>query len=95
MAAAEASAIIQPPINSSIAISTPALKQNPFILQQQASILPANGNNQPPNFLANMRNNKLAQKFLMNSVTNYYESIAVNSVPNQSNSNSPMVKYVN
>jgi hypothetical protein len=92
MTAAEASAVIQPPINASIAISTPALKQNPFLLQQQAAILPAN--NQPPSFMANMRNNKLAQKFLMNSVTNYYESIAVNSAANQSNANSPIVKYV-
>ena len=87
--------MIQPPINSSIAISTPALKQNPFLLQQQhAGILPPPSNNQQPGFLANMRNNKLAQKFLMNSVTNYYESIAVNSAANQSNSNSPVVKYV-
>jgi hypothetical protein len=94
-AAPEALANTQPaPINASISLSTPTpYKPSQFLLQQQQQNALATNQQppQPPNFVANLRSNKLAQKYLMNSVANYYESIAINSMANN-NPNSPVVK---
>ena len=57
------------------------LPQQQLLLQQQ----------QNQNFAANLRNNKLAQKYVINSVSNYYESFAVNQMGNNS-PNSPLIK---
>ena len=50
--------------------------------QQQQQFVPPNMGN---NYAANVRNSRQAQKFLMNSVSNYYESMAYNNNVNSSN----------
>lgn len=59
-------------------------------MQQQVG----NGHSQPfvppnmgNNYAANVRNSRQAQKFLMNSVANYYESMAYNNNNNHNNNN--------
>ena len=48
---------------------------------QQQSFIPSAGNN----YAANLRNSRQAQKYIMNSVANYYEAMAYNG-------GSPLVK---
>lgn len=67
-------------------MATNALKPVPY--QPPHLLLQKPLNNHSPNgFSANIYNNKLAQKYLMNSMSNYYESIAANQLANNNNNN--------
>ena len=77
--------------NNMISISTAGLKsscQQQHIVLQQPVL-----NNLSPNFGPSVRNNRLGQKYLINSNSNYYESFAVNQLPPPcNNSISPLIK---
>ena len=73
--------------NNMISISTNALKSiQPQLIQQQPAL-----NNLSPNFGANnIRNNRLGQKYIVNSNSNYYESFSVNPIACNSNIVNPL-----
>ena len=68
--------------NPNLAINLKPSNYQPNIPLQQPQI-PSAHNGQ--NFGANLRSNKVAQKYVINQATNYYESIAINQQLNNGN----------